>query len=451
MARAPGRLDVMGGNVDYTGGMVLQGLLSESVSAAAQTSRAGRVRVLNPGAQQWGWATELDFPAMELESVSAIRAFCDQSVGTRWGKYVLGCLHWLAKQDPSLCRSGMRVFLHSELPPNRGVASSAAVEIAVLKAASAAVGRQLEGIPLATAAQWVENVVVGAACGIMDQAAITLGRGDALLPILCQPCAPQAPVPLPTGWRIWGIDSMAARSTASATYDRARAAAFMGYKLICRQEGLTLRLAQRGGLVRWIDDRWNGYLSNVHPSEFRAKYEQMLPESLRGESFLAEVGEHVDALTEIVSDQEHPVRAATRYTVATLLAAFASSETAGTQREQPAGLELVREILRQSHNAYRECGLGSEACDELVERLRHAGLPGAKMTGGGGGGVVAVLGTIEDEALVYRIAAEYSAGRGARAAVFPCCGEDDAVLGSDAFGTHSAVGQWEHEAASVRG
>jgi L-arabinokinase len=65
-ARAPGRLDVMGGNVDYTGGLVLQGLLSESVSVAAQMGRDGWVRVLNPGAQQWGWATELALPAAEL-------------------------------------------------------------------------------------------------------------------------------------------------------------------------------------------------------------------------------------------------------------------------------------------------------------------------------------------------------------------------------------------------
>jgi len=461
MARAPGRLDVMGGNVDYTGGLVLQGLLAESVSAAAQTSLDGRVRVLNPGAQQWGWATELAFPAAELESVSAIRAFCDRSAGTWWGRYVLGCLHWLAKQDRSLCQGGMRVFLHSDLPPNRGVASSAAVEIAVLKAVSAALARPLQGIALATAAQWVENVVVGAGCGIMDQAAITLGRGDSLLPILCQPCAPQAPVRLPTGGRIWGIDSMAARSTTSAAYDRARAAAFMGYKLICRQEGLPLRAAQQGGLVRWIDDRWNGYLSNVQPSEFRAQYEQMLPENLRGEIFLAEAGEHVDPLTEIALDQDYPVRAAARYaveehhrvkTVATLLAALASSETAGARLDQSAGLELVGEIFRQSHHAYRECGLGSEACDELVERVRRAGLPGAKMTGGGGGGVVAVLAPIEDEALVYRIATEYSIGRGAQAAVFACCGGNDAVLGADAFGTHAAVGLREQqEAACVRG
>jgi L-arabinokinase len=234
----------------------------------------------------------------------------------------------------------------------------------------------------------------------------------------------------------------------------------MGYKVICQQEGLKLRAEQQGGLARWTDDRWNGYLSNLPTAEFRASYEQMLPEKLRGGVFLAEAGEHVDALTEIDPDQEYPVRAAARYaveenhrvkTLAKLLEALPFSDSEVGAWEQTTGLERAGEILCQSHRAYRECGLGSEACDELVERARRAGLPGAKMTGGGAGGVVAVLGTKESEALVYRIAEEYGAGRGAHPAVFACCDPRNEVLGADAFGVSSAARQSEREAASVPG
>lgn len=48
-ARAPGRLDVMGGNGDYTGGMVLQGLLREAIWVAAQARTDDVVRILNRG------------------------------------------------------------------------------------------------------------------------------------------------------------------------------------------------------------------------------------------------------------------------------------------------------------------------------------------------------------------------------------------------------------------
>jgi galactokinase len=54
VARAPGRLDVMGGNVDYTGGMVLQGPLREAVWVAVQPRTDDLIRILNPGASQFG-------------------------------------------------------------------------------------------------------------------------------------------------------------------------------------------------------------------------------------------------------------------------------------------------------------------------------------------------------------------------------------------------------------
>ena len=55
VARAPGRLDVMGGNVDYTGGMVLQSTLREAVWVAAQPRTDDVIQVLNPGASRFGW------------------------------------------------------------------------------------------------------------------------------------------------------------------------------------------------------------------------------------------------------------------------------------------------------------------------------------------------------------------------------------------------------------
>jgi L-arabinokinase len=92
-------------------------------------------------------------------------------------------------------------------------------------------------------------------------------------------------------------------------------------------------------------------------------------------------------------------------------------------------MRLIGEILFQSHIAYTDCGLGSDDCDDLVSRTRQAGLPGAKMTGGGAGGVVAVLGRSEDFDTIQQVVQEYSAGRGSVARIFN--GSSDGV---DAFG-----------------
>ena len=53
--------------------------------------------------------------------------------------------------------------------------------------------------------------------------------------------------------------------------------------------------------------------------------------------------------------------------------------------------------------------LGSEACDELVSRALQ-GFPGAKMTGGGAGGAVVILGRSGDRFAIRSIAEEYGAG-----------------------------------------
>jgi galactokinase len=430
VARAPGRLDVMGGNVDYTGGMVLQALLREAVWVAAQARTDGGVRIVNAGAARFGWETRFSVQMSDLRDVESVQALCHERDGSLWGRYVLGALYFLKRFHGGDSAHGVDLFLVSDLPPNKGVSSSAALEVSVLKAVSAAWGVTLDGVALATAGQWVENVVAGAACGIMDQAAIVLGKENHLLPILCQLCHPFSMVTLPAGVVIRGIDSMAPRSTTGTAYETARAAAFMGYKLICQQEGIDVIPEHGVEIPRWIDARWKGYLSNLAPSEFRAKYERWMPESLCGSEFLARAGRHVDPFTKIDPVRDYPIRAAVRYAteenlrVQTVRMLFEAATGTGSE----SSLRRIGEIFYQSHAAYRECGLGSEACDELVARARKRGFA-AKMTGGGAGGVVAILCRSEDERAIRSIAEEYGNGHGAMPHLFE--GSSDGV---DTFG-----------------
>ena len=335
-----------------------------------------------------------------------LRKLVRTTEGSSWGRYVLGALYFLKSRHGCGNAGGADLFIASDLPPNKGVSSSAALEVATLKAASAAWGVRLNGVALATAGQWVENVVAAAACGIMDQAAIVLGVEDHLLPILCQPCQPFAHVRLPAGLQLWGIDSMVVRSTTGVAYETARAAAFIGYKLICQYEGIVVTPEEGSGIPRWTDSRWRGYLSNLAPSEFRSSaYESWLPESLSGREFLERAGEHVDPFTKVDPEREYPVRAAVRYATEENLRGQIMYKLleAGMWGGSASSLRLIGEILCQSHIAYSECDLGSEACDELVSRALKAGFPGAKMTGGGAGGVVAILGRSGDQGAIHSI------------------------------------------------
>src|SRR5277367_1874759 len=121
IARAPGRLDVMGGNVDYTGGLVLQSLLREAVWVAVQPRTDNVIRILNPGAAQFGWQPSLELRSSTFCDVSALRLLCNKRESSRWAGYVLGALYLLKRKGEWGSNGGADLFITSDLPPNRGV------------------------------------------------------------------------------------------------------------------------------------------------------------------------------------------------------------------------------------------------------------------------------------------------------------------------------------------
>ena len=392
VAKSPGRLDLMGGNVDYTGGLVFQATIRESTTAAVQLRADDLIVLINPQMEDHSY---LEFRLAALTSDEAVRAQVSQA---RWAAYVLGVFH-LLRQRYSIT-AGATTYIESTVPLNKGVSSSAAVEVAVMKAAVAAYGIDLDGIALAEACQWVENVIAQAPCGIMDQAAVVLGEQDHVLPLLCQPCCPYPLVRLPEGIECRAIDSGVRHSIAGLACETARAAAFMAYRIICDWENLPVTRDDSRFIPRFTDPRWNGYLSNLSPSLFRSRFENRLPEFLTGADYHLD---HVDPFTPLRPEVIYPVRAAARYAV---------EEHQRVQLfTQLTDGELMGELMLQSHYAYTECGLGCSETDYIVDLVRAEGLLGAKMTGGGAGGTVAVLcrkGSDEAFARVVEKYAQYS-------------------------------------------
>lgn len=391
VARAPGRLDLMGGNVDYTGGMVFETTLCEATWAAVQLRDDDSIVLINPQMRERGWEDNVTFPIAALTSEEAVRKLVNSDPQIRWTAYVLGIFYLLSRQQAV---SGATVYIASDLPMNKGVSSSAAVEVAVMKAAAAAYGQPVQGIELAESCQWAENAIAQSPCGVMDQAAIVLGDESFLLPLLCQPCCPYSPVRLPEQLECRAIDSGVSHSVSGMECEIARAAAFMGYKMICDWENLSVVRDDSGRIPRWKDARWNGYLSNVPPSIFRSRFENRLPETLSGADYFAAGRTHVDMFTPVRPEAVYPVRAAARYAVEENQRIRLFIELARDAAAEGA-FDLMGELMYQSHYAYTECGLGCQQTDYLVDLVRaegaSSGLYGAKITGGGAGGTVAVL------------------------------------------------------------
>ena len=62
---------------------------------------------------------------------------------------------------------------------------------------------------LAAWCQRVENAIVGAPCGIMDQVSSCYGNAGSLLRMICQPHELESPATLPPGIRAWGFPAWA--------------------------------------------------------------------------------------------------------------------------------------------------------------------------------------------------------------------------------------------------
>jgi L-arabinokinase len=165
----------------------------------------------------------------------------------------------------------------------------------------------------------------------------------------------------------------------------------------------------------------SGYLANVTPAEFERTFLQHLPQEIRGEEFLSRYSGIADTVTTIDRARVYKVRRPAAHPVyehhrvkmfRQLLLSPASEE----QRM------LLGELMYQSHESYSACGLGSRGTDLIVSLVRaegpSKGMYGARITGGGSGGTVAVLGRADAHPAIHRIVEAYEKRMGYRPYIF---------------------------------
>jgi L-arabinokinase len=187
-----------------------------------------------------------------------------------------------------------------------------------------------------------------------------------------------------------------------------------------------------GQTLKIVDDRWHGYLANLTPSEFEQHFAARLPERMTGAEFLRTYGGTTDTVTRVDPELTYAVRQPTAHPIYENFRVRAFAELLHAPPNERRR-ELLGELMYQSHASYSACGLGSEGTDLLVKLVRGVGpahgLYGAKITGGGSGGTVAVLGRRNAEASVLDIAREYERDTKSGCAVFA-----GSSPGSSAFG-----------------
>lgn len=170
LARAPGRVNLIGEHTDYNQGYVLPMAIDRALYVAAGRREDRTVQARSEAFDQTARAdlSRLPTPQTLTDSVP------------RWFRYVIGVAALLQQARVKL--PGMDLLIISELPIGGGLASSAALEVACAKAMLALADEIFELVELALLCQQAEHAYAGTPCGIMDQFACLLAhRGCALL------------------------------------------------------------------------------------------------------------------------------------------------------------------------------------------------------------------------------------------------------------------------------
>jgi galactokinase len=200
-AQAPGRVNLLGEHTDYNEGYVLPTTIPQLTHVAVGRSTDARFHI---------YAANLHELVEYTEGESVSRGFA---------RYVFGCIEVLKALGEPMAPVMMQI--RSEVPIGGGLSSSAALEVAVLRALRQLFDLTFDDVELARRAQRAEVEYAGVRCGILDQMACSLGDAKHMLFLDTRTLERQL-LPLPGGDLVV-IDSGVARTLAASGYNERRA------------------------------------------------------------------------------------------------------------------------------------------------------------------------------------------------------------------------------------
>jgi galactokinase len=199
-ADAPGRVNLIGDHTDYNQGFVMP-------MAIPQRTRVQIARA--PGPPHRAYSVALEAMAIFGENTT-----------TGFGRYIAGCISVLRSEG--LETPPLHIRIDSDVPLGAGLSSSAALEVAFLRALNKLLGLQLEPMQIALLAQRAEVEHAGVQCGIMDQTACSLATTRQMLFLDTRNLRHRL-LPLPEGVAVAVVHSGVERELEKSAYNDRRA------------------------------------------------------------------------------------------------------------------------------------------------------------------------------------------------------------------------------------
>ena len=200
-AEAPGRVNLIGEHTDYNDGLVLPTAIPQRTYVEVAPRTDDRVALASEG-----------YPR------AAYRLGAERRTGD-WADHIRGVTWALA--DSGMDVGGFDARIRSDVPPGAGLSSSAALEVALVRALRDVFALALDDVALALVAHRAECDFVGARVGTMDHLAASLAHDREALLIDTRSLAIER-VPLPADCALVVIDSGIAHANVSGDYQTRR-------------------------------------------------------------------------------------------------------------------------------------------------------------------------------------------------------------------------------------
>ena len=199
IVRAPGRVNLIGEHTDYNDGFVLPMAIDRALWIALRPRSDRRILLHS-----------VDFDAPADFSLNDIQH------GAGWTEYVKGIAWVLQKEGYRV--NGWEGVLAGDVPIGAGLSSSAALELALIRAFWAVSHWDWDGAAMARLAQQADHEWVEIQSGIMDQMISAEGKAGHALLIDCRSLETRL-VPLPEGTRVLVLDTATRRGLVDSVYN----------------------------------------------------------------------------------------------------------------------------------------------------------------------------------------------------------------------------------------
>jgi len=238
--RSPGRVNLIGEHTDYNQGLVLPLAIDYAAWIALSPNSETKVELYSK-----------DFDQTQEFDLNNIK-----NKKENWLEYIKGVAFHLIKKGFNL--NGFQGVIQSNLPIGAGLSSSAALEMATIKAFSAVSDFSIEAREMALIGQKVENEWIGLNSGIMDQLISASGVKDHAIFIDCRNLN-YKPIPIPKNATIAILDTTTRRELTNSAYNERRQQCEMATSLLgvssLREISLEYFLENRSKLDSIIGNR----------------------------------------------------------------------------------------------------------------------------------------------------------------------------------------------------